>query len=74
MNFSKCLPLSDHSGVRLPFFFSRLAYEAEINLLSAEVWFEEDNTLSLSPSIGQGGLACCNSWGHKESDTTERLN
>ena len=20
------------------------------------------------------GLACCNSWGHKESDTTERLN
>ena len=23
---------------------------------------------------GQGGLKCCNSWGHKESDTTERLN
>ena len=23
---------------------------------------------------GQGGLACCCSWGHKESDTTERLN
>ena len=23
---------------------------------------------------GQGGLAGCNSWGHKESDTTERLN
>ena len=23
---------------------------------------------------GQGSLACCNSWGHKESDTTERLN
>ena len=22
---------------------------------------------------GQGGLACCNSWGCKESDTTERL-
>ena len=22
---------------------------------------------------GQGGLACCNSWGRKESDTTERL-
>ena len=21
-----------------------------------------------------GDLACCNSWGHKESDTTERLN
>ena len=23
---------------------------------------------------GQGGLACCISWGRKESDTTERLN
>ena len=23
---------------------------------------------------GQGGLACCDSWGHKEWDTTERLN
>ena len=23
---------------------------------------------------GQGGLAHCNTWGHKESDTTERLN
>ena len=22
---------------------------------------------------GQGGLVCCNSWGRKESDTTERL-
>ena len=24
-------------------------------------------------SDGQGGLACCNSWGCKESDTTDRL-
>ena len=23
---------------------------------------------------GQGGLVCCNSWGRKESDTTEQLN
>ena len=23
---------------------------------------------------GQGGLACCSSWGHKESDMPERLN
>ena len=22
---------------------------------------------------GQGGLACCGPWGHKERDTTERL-
>ena len=28
-----------------------------------------------TPGVGdrQGGLACCNSWGRKESDTTERL-
>ena len=24
--------------------------------------------------VGQGGLACCGSWGCQESDTTERLN
>ena len=23
---------------------------------------------------GQGSLACCTPWGHKESDTTEQLN
>ena len=23
---------------------------------------------------GQGGLACCSSWGRKESDMTEQLN
>ena len=23
---------------------------------------------------GQGGLACCDSWGHRELDMTERLN
>ena len=26
---------------------------------------------TLGVGDGQGGLACCNSWGHKESDTTE---
>ena len=26
---------------------------------------------TLGVSDGQGGLACCNSWGHKESDMTE---
>ena len=30
----------------------------------------------LAPGVGdgQGGLACCSPWGHKESDTTEQLN
>ena len=30
--------------------------------------------LTLGVSDGQGGLACCDSWGHKESATTEQLN
>ena len=25
-------------------------------------------------SEGQGSLVCCSPWGHRESDTTERLN
>ena len=29
---------------------------------------------TLGVGDGQGGLACCNSWGRKESDMTERLN
>ena len=30
----------------------------------------------MNPGVGdgQGGLACCDSWGRKESDTTEQLN
>ena len=32
--------------------------------------FEE----ALGRGEGQGSLACCSPWGHKESDTTERLN
>ena len=32
--------------------------------------------IELAPGVGdgQGGLACCSPWGHKESATTERLN
>ena len=29
---------------------------------------------ALGDGEGQGSLACCDSWGHKESDTTELLN
>ena len=29
---------------------------------------------ALGVGDGQGALVCCNPWGHKESDTTERLN
>ena len=29
---------------------------------------------ALAVDDGQGGLACCSPWGHKESDMTQRLN
>ena len=29
---------------------------------------------NLEVGDGQRGLACCSPWGHKESDTTDRLN
>ena len=29
---------------------------------------------ALEDSEGQGSLACCSRWGHKESDMTEQLN
>ena len=29
---------------------------------------------TLGVGDGQGSLACCSPWGHKESDTTEQLN
>ena len=36
----------------------------------------DGNEFRWTPGVGdgQGGLACCNSWGRKELDTTERLN
>ena len=41
-------------------------------------WYHRHNGhgFGWTPGVGdgQGGLACCNSWGCKESDTTERLN
>ena len=42
------------------------------------VWHHclKGHELGLTPGVGdgQGGLACCGSWGLKESDITERLN
>ena len=29
---------------------------------------------TLGVGDGQGGLVCCSSWSHKESDMTEQLN
>ena len=41
-------------------------------------WHHQCNGHELGQTLGdgrgQGGLACCSPWGHKMSDTTERLN
>ena len=39
-------------------------------------WLLDADEFGWSPGVGdgQGGLACCDAWGRKESDTTERLN
>ena len=34
---------------------------------------EHEFELTPGGGDGQGGLACCDSWGRKKSDTTERL-
>ena len=40
-------------------------------------WHHRLNGHEFEPTLedgeGQGGLACCFPWGHKESDTTGRL-
>ena len=49
--------------------------EVENEMAGWHHWLE-GSEFELSPGVGdgQGVLACYNSWGHKESDTTERLN
>ena len=38
-------------------------------------WLDRrESEWTLGVGDGQGGLVCCDSWGHKQSDTTERLN
>ena len=41
-------------------------------------WHHQLNGLefehTLGDSEGQGSLVCCSPWGHKESDTAEKLN
>ena len=38
--------------------------------------WQDGSEFELAPGVGdgQGSLACCSPWGHKESDMTERLN
>ena len=43
-------------------------------ITSLQIDGETMETVTSGVGDGQGGLACCDSWGRKESDTTERLN
>ena len=45
------------------------------SLVGCEINFDEHG-FGWTPGVGdgQGGLACCDSWSHQESDWTERLN
>ena len=55
------------------FFFLVRGRNQPFQLLHFKIWNQK---LGLTPgdSEGQGSLACCSPWGHKESDTIERLN
>ena len=41
-------------------------------------WHQQFNGYEFEQALGVGegwgSLACCSSWGHKESDTTEQMN
>ena len=37
-------------------------------------WLDDVSEWTPGDGDGQGGLACCDSWGRRESNTTERLN
>ena len=52
-----------------------LRFEADYGCESWHHWLDGRES-EWTPGVGdgQGGLACCDSWGRKESDTTERLN
>ena len=43
------------------------------DLLGEQVEIDNKQTYEWTPGVadGQGGLACCDSWGRKESDMTE---
>jgi len=47
---------------------------AEDEMAGWHHWLDgHESEWTLGVGDGQGSLACCDSWGHKESDTTERL-
>ena len=59
-----------------PWFWERLRAEEE-GIREWDGWMAspmQEFGQTLGDGEGQGGLACCSLWGHKESDTTGQLN
>ena len=65
-SLEKTLMLGGIGGRRIPKEDEMAGWHHQLN------GHEFESTLGVDD--GQGGLACCDSWGRKESDTTERLN
>ena len=59
---------------RSPWCWERLRAEGEEDAKAG--WHYRCNAHELGQTLGYGeaGLVCCSPWGHKEPDTTERLN
>ena len=74
-------PLDEKSWLiwKEPWCWERLRAEGEGDDRGWDGWMASPNQWTWvwgTPGVGdgQGGLACCSSWGHKLSDTAERLN
>ena len=84
MNFYGFLPL--RSPLELVFIYKKCNKHMHLNLPTVMERLSpgQEKALAVPPPIpmepwirewvGQGGLACCNSWGCKESDMTKWLN
>ena len=57
------------------FYYSNTSSGKKLALLIKMHHWLDGRESGWTPGVGdgQGGLACCDSWGHKESDMTERL-
>ena len=65
--------------LKTPWCWERLRAGGEGDTRGWDGWMHhqlDGHGFGWTPGVGdgQGGLACCDSWGCKESDTTERLN
>ena len=65
---------SELEGVESSLLYTVLTEAASLGLGAPRWVYSEVWCCILGVGDGQGGLACCNSWGRKESDMTEQLN